>query len=101
ADSNGLATVTSRLRPGSSVSFYFDDRIKRAPYSDDLRPAVEHVIDRDVDIVFGVLAADQVEIRVEFLSSSSELAEVTSDLNSSSQVFFGFFPARDNDGVNA
>ena len=96
-----LDSVVSRLRPGSCVSFYFDGRIKRANYSPDLLPRIQSLIDQAIDIVFGVLADDEITIEVEFLSGSGELLEATSRLNSSSRVFFGHFPRRDNDAVNA
>jgi len=83
------------------VSFYFDGRIQRAPYSPDLLPRVEHLISKDVDIVVGVLALDHVSIDVDFLSSPEEVAERLSNLDCMSTIFFGFFPARNNDGVTA
>lgn len=59
------------------------------------------MIGEDIDIVFGILADDQVSIQVEFISGTSELTEATCDLDSSARVFFGFFPARDNDAIDA
>jgi hypothetical protein len=108
ANFNQLPDVTSRFRPGSLVSFYFDGRIQRQAYSSDLLPRLENMLDESPaiqsgvrEIVFGVLQADGTSIAVGFPSSMEEIEEEVSDAQLASVVFFGFFPGRDDDGKSA
>jgi hypothetical protein len=102
-----LKLVTSRLRPGSAVSFYFDGRIRRAVNSDDLLPHFKMMLEKAagisgaVEIVLGVLAADGVSIKVDFPSSIGEIEEQLLEADPALVLFFGFFPSRDNDGKQA
>jgi len=102
-----LSSITSRFRPGSLVSFYFDDRIQRARYSSDLLPLLESMLSMAPEvvgareIVVGVLGPDGVAIDVEFPSSVREIEEQLSESEPAAIVFFGHFPARDDDGRSA
>jgi hypothetical protein len=96
-----LDAVEIQFRPGSAVSFYFDGRIQNALYSPELKPNLEKIIVETGDLVFGLLNKDGFHLDVDFLCGPQELAEVTSTLDSKVRIFYGAFPARDNDGIRA
>ena len=95
-----LPNVESSLRPGSLVSFYFDDRIRQAEYDDRLRITLEDIIRKTRGAVIGALLPDGFRIDARVAVSSVDLAEEIADLGAS-VLFFGEFPGRDNDGVAA
>jgi len=96
-----LGAIEARLRPGSVVSFYFDKRIRSAAYSPEVKPEMLNIIDRTRDVVVGLLSEDQLELHVDFVTSAGELDELTNRLDPKTQVFYGAFPSRDNDGIDA
>jgi hypothetical protein len=96
-----LGAIEPKLSPGSVVSFYLDGRIRRAHYSPELKLYMEKIIAETGEIVFGLLREDGLQLDVEFVSGPLELAEVSSRLDGAAWVFYGAFPARDNDGVCA
>ena len=49
----------------------------------------------------GTLAEDGIRIDTEIITGLNELAEFLSVVKPGSRVFYGPFPARDNDGVRA
>lgn len=93
--------IARRLSPGSVVSFYFDGRIARSDYSADVKMRIEELVSGGRECMVGVLADDGPTIDVEFITAPSELAEIVEGLAPSSMLFFGEFPGRDDDGVNA
>jgi len=101
ADASVLDEVASRLRPGSCVSFYFDDRIRDAAYTSELLVEIQRLTAEDIDIVFGALAPDGIDIHVDYPSTPGEVADDAAELSTGARVFFGLVPARDNDGVDA
>jgi len=96
-----LASVEARFSPGSVVSFYFDDRIRNDVHSPSVQIAVEAVIARNGEAMVGALAEDDTRIDAEIISGPNELAEYLSMVKPGSRVFYGPFPAKDNDGVRA
>jgi len=96
-----LGDLSARLSPGSSVSFYFDDRLAAAPYGPDVVAEIVRVAARDGDAVVGTLPAGEIELDVEFVASPAELDEYAEDLLAGAIVIYGAFPARDNDGESA
>ena len=100
-DPQGLEVIESELSPGSAVSFYFDGRIRNALYSPTVQSDVETIIGEEGEAVIGVLGGDKRHIDVDFVTGPDDLAEFASQLDSSKRVFFGAFPARDNDGTGA
>jgi hypothetical protein len=96
-----LDLIERRLRPGSVVSFYFDDRIRKSRWSDQLKLDIAQTIVETGDAVFGVLGTDGIEISVDIVVSVDELDELGSTLSLGSEVFWGAFPGRDNDGERA
>ncbi|MGE3167175.1 MAG: hypothetical protein AB7O52_19895 [Planctomycetota bacterium] len=101
SDETALSQVEARLSPGSVVSFYFDDRIKRGQYTHDLNEAVLRVLERDPDCVVGGLGSDQVEIDVCYVTGQEDLDEFVASLPDDAILFHGAVPARDSDGVQA
>src|SRR3954454_19051692 len=56
-----LETLASRLRPGSRVSFYFDDRFERRGYNEVARAAILAIAEEDGDAVVGVVGDEDIE----------------------------------------
>lgn len=96
-----LETIQAELSPGSAVSFYFDNRIRDKIYSTELVPELEEIIKKTGDVVVGLLSEDGLHIDVEYVDNPQELAEIISSFDDRTRVFYGAFPARDNDGVHA
>ena len=96
-----LETLAQRLRAGSLVSFYFDDRIRRASITPERRAEIEKVIADDGDAVVGVLGEDVLKIAAEIVVSSDDLTEFLGQVPAIVSVFYGAFPGRDDDGVHA
>jgi hypothetical protein len=100
-DSGEYGSVFAGLLPGSSVSVYFDGRIARSRYGDPVRAAILRIAAAEHDCVVGVLGAEPGRLEVEFIESAGELDEFEQTLGDCSEVYFGSFPGRDNDGVKA
>ena len=96
-----LGALEERLLPGSVVSFYFDDRIQQATHCRATVAKIEELISRTGECIVGVLAQNRLDIDASVLNAVEELAELLQATPSSAQLFFGVFPARDNDAVNA
>jgi hypothetical protein len=96
-----LGAVEARFSPSSVVSFYFDDRIRNDAYSPGVQIAVKAVIAQNGEAVVGALAEDDTRIDAEIITGPNELAEFLSVVKRGSRVFYGPFPAKDNDGVRA
>jgi hypothetical protein len=100
-DGAHLEAVEAQLRPGSVVSFYFDARIQSGHYSPEIKSNAERTIAETGEVIIGVLGEDSLLIDVQMLTGLDELTEFASTIGSTSRVFYGVFPARDNDGVRA
>jgi hypothetical protein len=99
-DRHALAAIEGELSPGSLVSFYFDERIRKVILSPSVRSEIEQISARDGDAVVCVLE-DDIHIRVDFPSGPLDLDEFASTVGPGATVFVGAFPARDNDDVRA
>ena len=95
-----LEAIERRLSAGSVVSLYFDDRIRRAGDSAAFRADVEQIIVASREAIVGALMPDGIRIDARIVAGRSELAEELADLGATS-LFYGPFPARDNDGIRA
>jgi hypothetical protein len=100
-DQNHLAAIIAELRPGSLVSFYFDDRIAYRRYTPQLHQQMLHTIAETGDVVVGQLTPDALHIDVHHPGSPGDLDEYTQTLGTHSRVYVGAFPAPDNDGIHA
>lgn len=96
-----LEDLAKRLRPGSSLSFYFDGRLAARPYDSEVAQQILEIARRDRDAVVGRLCADGMTIEVDFVASKSELDDFVQNLEPGELIFYGPFPARDNDGERA
>jgi len=100
-DKSQLGAVEERLSPGSTVSFYFDGRIRSALYSPEVKSNIEGIIIEESEAVIGRLRDDGLQIQVEIVSNLDEIDDFGSTINPTSRVFYGAVPATDNDGVRA
>ena len=100
-DKSQLGAVEERLSPGSTVSFYFDGRIRSALYSPEVKSNIEGIIIEESEAVIGRLRDDGLQIQVEIVSNLDEIDDFGSTINPTSRVFYGAVPASDNDGVRA
>ena len=96
-----LGRLYDVLSPGSVVSFYFDDRIEGAPFSEEIGERILATAESDGDAVVGRLAPDGLTLDVDYVGGPIALAELVDDLPADETVFFGPVPGRDNDGVHA
>lgn len=96
-----LQALARRLSPGSSVSFYFDERMTVGQYDDEVAEQVLALAARDGAAVLGTLAHDAMEVLVEYIAGPQELDEYTAGLSQGTSVVFGAVPGRDNDGLHA
>ena len=100
-DAADLAVVESMLRPGSVVSFYFDDRMRWTNSRDEVEADAQHFDLEHGDCVVGAIAEDGVRIDATIACSREDLAEVITDLGPRAQLMYGRFPGPDNDGAHA
>ena len=96
-----LDLLAKELAPGSSVSFYFDGRIEAGPIDDSVVERILQIAAVDGEAVVGRLLPDGVEIAVEFVAGRRDLDEFVQSSAPGETLYFGAFPARDNDSVNA
>jgi len=96
-----LNEIETMWRPGSSVSLYFDNRIKFLNYSNDIATYAKEILLRDREVLLGKLDSSLIKIEMEIISGPIELSEYVANISLTEQVFCGAFPGKDNDGVNA
>ena len=101
ASKAAVAEVESQLLPGSVVTFYFDGRIRADEYSARIKSALEQIVADTGELLIGKLKPDGLSIDVEVISGPIELNEYLAAIGAGSQLFYGVFPARDNDGFSA
>lgn len=95
-----LQTLAERLRPGSLVSFYFDDRLTTGVIDPEARATILGISEQDTSAVVGALDPNDIGIIVDFPSSGGELDEFVTEHEAATFVF-GRFPASENDGSSA
>jgi hypothetical protein len=94
-----LNQVVKLLRPGSAVSFYFDDRIAEGDPAT-ARDEIVAIAARDINAVVAAYNG-QPELRVDFPGGPSDLAEFVDELQPGETFLYGAYPGRDNDGKRA
>ncbi len=98
-DQSDLNEIANQLRPGSVVSFYFDDRIEALVDSDTTRSIIATTCS-DHEVTVGALGIDGLRIEMSFAGNAEEVASALPPLDDAAQlIFFGAFPGRDNDGT--
>ena len=100
-DLQQLKALAGNLAPGSSVSFYFDERVMAKPFDNAVATEIVGIAADEGEAVVGRLVPDGQEIAVDFVSGRRDLDELVPSLTQGETVFFGPFPARDNDAVRA
>ncbi len=100
-DRNHLHALEEQLSPGSVVSFYFDDRIRNEALSPESKEKVESIVSETGEVIVGTLAADGLHVDSEIITGPNELASFFSGVSFTTRIFYGAFPARDNDGIHA
>jgi hypothetical protein len=95
-----LGTLTLRVRPGSRVSFYFDNRFLIGEFDDPARQSVVGIIEREGEAVIAAVPPSEIEAEVEFPSSAMEADEFARH-HRQATIVVGAFPAADDDRVNA
>lgn len=98
---NDLEALSNRLRPGSCVSFYFDDRFTLGAIDADARAVILDIATLDSSAVLGAVSDSTIEISVDFPSGKSELDAFLSDHEAAASFVYGRFPGRDDDGTRA
>jgi hypothetical protein len=100
---DAVTALTRRLRPGSWVSFFFDNRIVRASYDEAARALLETWWRRDGDAVLLTLVPDDFELDYWTIAGREDLAdlETDGDLKLGDEIYVGAYPSADNDGARA
>ena len=97
-----LEALEQLLHPGSCVSFYFDDRIKRAPYSAaEMRAIAASTKYPEHNFNLGALSSDGITIDMVISVDPSEFDEYDEEWSRAPFVFYGDYPGWDDDGINA
>jgi hypothetical protein len=100
AGSYQLDEFVSLVRPGSRVSFYFDDRLRWMALDDAAITVATEAIASTGDVVIAHRQAGTTLLRAAIVSGPVELAE-HARASEREAVLVGRFPAPDNDGVSA
>ncbi|MFE7707252.1 hypothetical protein ACFU6I_15900 [Streptomyces sp. NPDC057486] len=96
-----FSELTRRFLPGSCVSVYLDGRIAWHRYDESVRESIIRIAAEEHDCVVGVRGVDQFSIEVDFIGGPAELDVYEQTLGNLSKVYYGSFPGRDDDGLNA
>jgi hypothetical protein len=95
-----LDSLVSELSPGSTVSFYFDDRVATHPYDDEAVGLILDIVQRHGEAVVGIASSDGLHVEVDFVAGLGDLTEFVG-ARQPERLLVGAFPDRANDGVNA
>jgi hypothetical protein len=94
-----LADLAARLRPGSLVSFYFDDRIMEADPATS-KDQIVSIARQDINALVAAFDGD-LEMRADFPAGRDDLEDFLADLQPGDRFFYGAYPSADNDGTDA
>lgn len=95
-EETALSTINARLKPGSVVSFYFDDRIKICRAKDLPLDEIDSIIERTGECVVGRIADNGIDIEAYGFHLSSEIRMDFDGLHADSRMAYGPFPGRDH-----
>lgn len=103
-----LAALKAHLNPGSRVSFYFDNRIRMGKDTDECKSKIANLITDSPEVVIGPLEVDVHcpkkcglrDLHIE-MQAVTHLNDLDLEFTSSRILFFGEYPAPENDGEGA
>jgi hypothetical protein len=101
ATESQLVELAAVLTPGSCLSMYFDERIRRRPMTEATVKEILGFIEEDGDALIGRLGEDGLTIDMTVVAGRAEIDEVTAAGAPSEPLYFGRFPARDDDARTA
>lgn len=96
-----LTLIETHLSPGSVVSFYFDQRFQFRAVSASAMLEIQQIIDNTSDAVVGIVYPREVRLNAEVVVGANDLKDFFSSIPAQSQLCYGAFPGRDNDGIRA
>lgn len=99
ATPEALSIVERELRPGSSVSFYFDDRISEKNSVDELIETAVAMAARDGDSPLCILQEDGIHFEMTIICGRREVEEVLQESAEGARIFTGAYPGPDHDGT--
>jgi hypothetical protein len=94
-----LPAVLAELRPGSRVGFFFDHRIRRQPFTDEVEAELFDIAATTGEVLLGRERTDGPELHMDFLEAS-DIAEAVVALRPGDPVYYGVFPAIEDDGLS-
>jgi hypothetical protein len=95
-----IEQILPRLRPGSRVGFFFDDRLRRAPFSDSVEEELWSMATEAGEVLLGTERQGDPELDMVLLDPS-DFSEHLAEVRAGEVVFYGLFPAIEDDGVSA
>jgi hypothetical protein len=88
------------FRRGSRVGFYFDDRIRREPFSDEVGERINAIATATGEVFLGRERLGEPELEMDFFSPE-ELPRRLSGQPVDEVVYYGVFPKTEDDGDSA
>ena len=95
-----VETILPRLRPGSWVGFFFDDRIRQGSFGPEVEQEIWDIATSTGEVLVGVELSDGLEIDMHY-SDPEDLSEYTASLWVGQTVYYGEFPFIEDDGVRS
>ena len=92
-----VEAVLPQLRSGSRVAFFFDDRIRRRPFSEQVEQELWELVAAEGEAVFGKPLGPGPEIKMELLDAT-DFGESMARVSAGEPVYYGRFPSTDDDG---
>jgi hypothetical protein len=89
-----LDAISARFKPGSVISFYFDDRIKTCRAKDLPLDEIGTIIELVGECVVGKIADNGIDIDAYDFCLSSEIRTGFGDPHPESRMIYGAFPER-------
>lgn len=94
-----IEQILPEFRSGSRVGFFFDDRIRREPYSETLEQTIWAELADGGDVFLGREMPSNFELDVQHLDLT-DCEDTLAHIPSGEIVYLGAFPLFDDDGVS-
>ena len=95
-----VSEVIATMRPGSNVGFFFDDRIRRSLYSDDIGIEILDIATAAGEVWIGRETGPSREFKMDFGGVEESMSMITK-FKTGEAVLYGAFPAFEDDRVNS